>query len=181
MGLQRSLRRRLWWLLSSSAACVDAIWLAFARGAGLRLNALGLIIGRRIVPQAPVRPHQVWGRDLSVFRYQASRSSPRQASTTNRKFGDAGVHSLTPKRDDQLDAALLAIQLAEQSGVTSAVLHGKRRAASLSAARHLFLLVFDVPCFAPANQLNFHSNENPSFIPKAIVVVFCEVTTKLAR
>lgn len=39
---------------------------------------------------------------------------------------DAGVHNLTPKRDDQLEAALLAIQPAEQSGVTSAVLHSER-------------------------------------------------------
>jgi hypothetical protein len=42
------------------------------------------------------------------------------------EFEDAAVHSLTPKRDDQLEAALLAFQPAEQSGVTSAVLHSER-------------------------------------------------------
>jgi hypothetical protein len=42
------------------------------------------------------------------------------------EFEDAGIHSLTMKRDDQLDAALLAIQPAEQPGVTSAVLHSER-------------------------------------------------------
>ena len=42
------------------------------------------------------------------------------------EFEDAGVHSLIPKRDDQLEAALLAIQPAEESGVTSAVLHSER-------------------------------------------------------
>jgi hypothetical protein len=45
----------------------------------------------------------------------------------------------------------------------------------------LLLSVFDVSRFAPANQLDFHSNEIPSMIPKATVGVFCEVTMKLAR